>query len=286
MKVLHLNCGTLGPRGGRWINGEGGLLGRARLVCHCLVVETRQGLVLVDTGLGLADVELRGWRHRSRLRSMGATLDPSETAVRQLMRLGYAPDDVRHVLLTHMDFDHAGGLADFPRAEVHLLLDEYEAAMRPLHWIERLRYLPATWSHQPRWVLHRPEGESWMGFDCVREIQGLPPELLLIPLRGHTRGHCGVAVDAGEGWLLHCGDAYFYAGEMIPHRPYCTPGLNALQSLTEVDRGARRQNQERLRELVRERGDSVRVFSAHDPSELQALRQEAGREAPSALRAP
>ncbi|MFD0510570.1 MBL fold metallo-hydrolase [Streptomyces aureus] len=30
--------------------------------------------------------------------------------------LGYAVDDVRHIVLTHLDLDHAGGLPDFPRA--------------------------------------------------------------------------------------------------------------------------------------------------------------------------
>ena len=271
MRVWHLNCGTMAPRGGRWINGEGGLCARARLVCHVLVVETEAGLVLVDSGYGEADVRGRSAPRRARLRAMGAQLKPAETAVEQLAGLGFARDDVRHVILTHLDFDHAGGLADFPRAEVHLLADEHEAATAPRTFKERMRYDPRTWSHRPRWALHRADGERWFGFEAVRQLQGLPPELLLLPLAGHTRGHACVAVETDDGWLLHAGDAYFFAGEMNPQHPWCTPGLSAFQRAFAHDDERRLHNQERLRELVASRGDAVRVFSAHDPSELAAL---------------
>ena len=54
--IHHLSCGTLCPRGARLVSGEGGLRERARLVCHCLLIEGAEGLVLVDTGFGLDDV--------------------------------------------------------------------------------------------------------------------------------------------------------------------------------------------------------------------------------------
>lgn len=270
MRVWHLNCGTLEPFGGRWVNGSGPLYTRARMVCHCLVVESSDGLVLVDTGLGEADLDLRGAAHRRRLRLLGARLDPQEPAVRQLARLGFAREDVRHVVLTHLDFDHAGGLADFPCAQVHVLLDEYEAAMARRTLNEKSRYMQVDWAHRPRWTLHRPDGERWFGFERVRQIQGLPPEVLLIPLRGHTRGHCGVAVETPEGWLLHAGDAYFFDRELDLERPWCPPGLATFQRLLALDDVARLRNQARLRELIREHRAEVRVFSAHDPNEFAA----------------
>ena len=55
MRVHHLNCGSLCPHGARLINGEGGLLERGHIVCHCLAIETGDGLVLVDTGFGIED---------------------------------------------------------------------------------------------------------------------------------------------------------------------------------------------------------------------------------------
>jgi glyoxylase-like metal-dependent hydrolase (beta-lactamase superfamily II) len=124
-----------------------------------------------------------------------------------------------------------------------------------------------------------------MGFECVRDLPGLPPEILLVPLHGHSRGHSAVAVDAGRGWLLHAGDAYFYHGELDPDAPSCPPGLRIFQRIAAVDDAARRKNQERLRELARERRGEVTIFSAHDPVEL-ARAQEAAEAARGVSPAP
>jgi len=271
LRVHHLNCGTLRPPGGRLVNGNDSPRVAARLVCHCLVVETEQGLILVDAGFGERDLGARGRRHRLQLRLLGAALGEDEPAARQLRRLGLDPADVRHIVLTHLDVDHVGGLADFPRARVHVYVDEFQAAMHPQTLAERSRYRPVTWAHRPRWVLHRAEGERWFGFEAVRQIQGLPPEVLLLPLFGHSRGHCAVAVDTPQGWLVHAGDAYFHAGEMNPHHPFCTPGLAVFQRAVAMDDEARLANQARLRSLVRDHGDEVSVFSAHDSSEFERL---------------
>jgi glyoxylase-like metal-dependent hydrolase (beta-lactamase superfamily II) len=104
----------------------------------------------------------------------------------------------------------------------------------------------------------------------VRELPGLPPEILLVPLIGHTVGHTGVAVRDGDRWLLHAGDAYFFHGEMRPEAHWCTPALRLMQNQAETARGLRLANQDRLRELVGSHGDEVTVFSAHDPVELRA----------------
>jgi glyoxylase-like metal-dependent hydrolase (beta-lactamase superfamily II) len=114
----------------------------------------------------------------------------------------------------------------------------------------------------------------------VRDLDGLPPEILLVPLAGHTWGHAGVAVDTGRGWLLHAGDAYFYRGEMRSPERRCTPGLELYQTLMEVHRGARLHNQRRLRELSLDpRASDVTIFCGHDWREFEALR--AGRPLPA-----
>lgn len=56
-------------------------------------------------------------------------LEPAITAIRQIEALGFSPADVRHILLTHMDVDHTGGIADFPAAKVHVYAKEHAAAM-------------------------------------------------------------------------------------------------------------------------------------------------------------
>jgi glyoxylase-like metal-dependent hydrolase (beta-lactamase superfamily II) len=261
LKIHHLNCATFCPLGGRLVNGP-----PARLVCHCLLIESNQGLILVDTGIGLLDI-----KNPSRLRSAfrffaRPRFQESEAAINQIEALGYSAKDVRHIILTHLDFDHAGGLPEFPDAEVHVYNDEYAAAMARESRIERHRYYPANWKHNPKWNRYEANGENWFGFESVRGMKGLPPEVLMIPLPGHTRGHCAVAVETGAGWILHAGDAYFHRHEMDP-QPRCTPGLQGFQTFMAADNGKRLHNQARLRSLRAEQS-SVEVFCAHDPDEL------------------
>jgi glyoxylase-like metal-dependent hydrolase (beta-lactamase superfamily II) len=267
MLVHHLNCATMCPTSARLVNGRGGYLERGEMVCHCLLVETAQGLALVDTGLGLADLAApRTNLGSSFLFFVAPKLDPEETAVRQVVRLGYRAEDVRHVIVTHLDVDHAGGLPDFPKARVHVYASEHAAAMQRSTLVERERYRPVQWEHGPQWVLHQEAGERWFGFACVREV--IPgADLLLVPLFGHTRGHVGVAVKTPDTWLLHAGDAYFFHGE-LEKTPRCTPALAAFQRLIAMDNSARIENQGRLRELNEAHAGEVTIFSAHDPVEL------------------
>jgi glyoxylase-like metal-dependent hydrolase (beta-lactamase superfamily II) len=266
MKIHHLNCGTLCPPGRRLVAGQGSLFEFAEMVCHCLLLEAPRGLVLVDTGLGVDDL----LRPSLRLGAAFANLtrpktDPALCAVNQVRRLGFDPRDVRDIVVTHLDLDHAGGLPDFPEAVVHVLDLEQRAALQPLTRPERERYREVHFAHGPRWSPHSPAGDAWFGFAAVREMAGLPPEILMIPLLGHTRGHCAIAVQGESGWLLHAGDAYFHHQEV---RGGVAPlGLRLFQRLLSVDDQARRQNQDRLRALLREHKE-VDVFCAHDPQEL------------------
>jgi glyoxylase-like metal-dependent hydrolase (beta-lactamase superfamily II) len=270
MRIHHLNCGTMTPLGRRMINGTGNPFAAAHMVCHCLLIETGEGLVLVDTGLGLPDIARPQTLGREFLWLVRPRLDPAEAARRQIERLGHSADDVRHIVLTHLDLDHAGGLADFPNARVHVHSTELDAARHPVTALERRRYKAAQWSHGPNWVEHRQGGEQWFGFASVRDLPGLPPELLLVPLAGHTRGHVGVAVDTGRTdrprWLLHAGDAYFFHGQLATGDPTCPPGLKVFQSLMQADKSARLHNLRRLRELAA--NGEAEIFSAHDPVEL------------------
>jgi glyoxylase-like metal-dependent hydrolase (beta-lactamase superfamily II) len=64
-------------------------------------------------------------------------LDIAETALHQVERLRFS--GVRHVVLTHLDLDHAGGLRGFPDAQVHVLRTELEAARAARSGRERTR---------------------------------------------------------------------------------------------------------------------------------------------------
>ncbi|WP_319942527.1 MBL fold metallo-hydrolase [Nocardia aurantia] len=256
MRIHHLNCGSMA-------------LG---MVDHCLLIETKTGLVLVDTGFGLEAVRQPGRMVGPSRFLFGPRLAEHETAYRQIQGLGYDPADVRHIILTHLDFDHAGGLSDFPDAVVHIHGPEFRAAMAGRTQVERMRYRAVQWAHGPRWMVNEVEGEEqWYGFRAVRDLPGLPPEILVIPLAGHTRGHIGVAVDTGRGWLLHAGDSYYIGEEVDPRQPR-TPMLWRLAELGSTVAGPSfRDNRRRLVELQREHGGEVTVFSSHDPKAFQRL---------------
>jgi len=259
MRIHHMSCGTLHPK----------LMGGRHMICHCLLVETpASGLVLVDTGFGTEDL-------RDPVKRLGKAFasvtnperDVAHAARSRVEALGFKAEDVRHIVLTHMDLDHTGGLVDFPHATVHLHASEYAVAMARPDFASKNRYVPAMWAHDPKFEVYADTGSPWFGFEAVRDLRGLPPEILLVPLHGHSRGHSGVAVRGDDGWLLHAGDAYFDHGEVHARVRECPIPLRIFQTLVEVDRKARLTNQDRLRELVHNEA-SVTVISAHDPSEL------------------
>lgn len=288
--VHHLNCISACPLGGRLMDGRSpSALQRGCLCCHCLLLETDHGLILLDTGYGLRDVK----DPRSRLsgmflRLMAPDFREEMTAVRQIERLGFRATDVRHIVLTHLDFDHAGGLDDFPEASVHMLQIERDAALSQRTWLDRQRFRPQQWSSRARWQVYGDGlGEPWFGFDCVRQLRGLPPDILLIPLTGHTLGHAGIAVRTAQGWKMLAGDAYFCHREMDAENPWCTPGLRLYQTVMQKDRKARLANQQRLRTLKSHFGKEIEIFSAHDPVEFERVAgRPAGDPAPAHHRIP
>jgi glyoxylase-like metal-dependent hydrolase (beta-lactamase superfamily II) len=261
-RIHHLDCGTMHPLG-----APGGRLMPRRMVAHVLLVERPEGLLLVDSGFGTGDLADRARLGRPFLALVRPELAPAQTAVAQVEALGFSADDVTDVALTHLDVDHAGGIGDFPQARIHVAAAEHRAALAPASLLEKRRYIQGQWTHQPQWVLHEAGGDDWFGFTGVRV---LGDDVVLIPLRGHTRGHSGVAVRRPDGgWMLHAGDSYFWAGE-IATPPAYNFGLVGFQKLMAVHEKERRTNQQRLRELHAGHPE-ITVFSAHDATEFERL---------------
>ncbi len=267
MKIHHLDCGTMCPLA----------TGGTEFVCHVLLLETEAGLVLVDSGYGMGDIEnpkrIGPARHILRPR-----FDPAQTAIRQIEGLGLDPTDVRHIVLTHLDIDHCGALGDFPGAAVHVMAAEHAAATDPPTFADKNRYFPAQWAHGPDWRLHDADGgDRFEGFESVRPIAELGDRVAMVPLPGHTRGHAAVAVDAGDRWLLHAGDAYFHRNSVPPGggAPSAPPRtIRLFERVVAIQNGLRKENLARLQELAAATTDRIRVFPAHDGVELEALKGE------------
>src|SRR3569623_2621783 len=227
----------------------GGDVWRGRLVAHVLVVETpKDGLVLVDTGFGTRDIEGKTGLPTWFKHVVGPALDRQETAFEQVQALGFSPRDVRHIVVTHLDLDHAGGLGDFPDAKVHLHAREHAAALARRTLNEPGRYISAQWAHGPKWEVYSADRDTWRGLPANARLRGIAADIGLLPLRGHTRGHSALIVNAGARWLDHAGDAYFHRNS-VEGNASLPVGFAAFARATQIASAARRASVAALRQL-------------------------------------
>ncbi len=258
--IHHLDGATLRPAGGAE------LVGADELVSHVLVIELGARLVLVDAGIGLADVASPVARLGLEFCELsGPVLDDRRTVARQLAGLGWGPEQVTDVLVTHPDLDHVGGLADVAQARVHAHPDALAAVRRPTERRDQERVHAAQWAHDVRWAPAPVPRSSWHGF-AAWTLDDLGPDVVMVDLPGHATGHVGYAVRTGDGWLLHAGDAYFHRAAVVGGA--VPPGLELFEAMVEQDRAARLATVARLRALPPE----VTVVCSHDPVELAASR--------------
>jgi glyoxylase-like metal-dependent hydrolase (beta-lactamase superfamily II) len=250
-------------------DGTGGLLARGYGVNHCLLIDTGEGLALVDTGWGMADCTDPSLVVRQFAAFVHSALLPRETAIWQLGELGYKPENVKHIFMTHLHLDHAGGLPDFPHAVVHASTQEVEAFMEPRPIREWYAYRPEHRTHGPKWQAHTARGHVWFGLESSPPIRMGETEFVLVPFAGHTRGHCAVGVRVGDRWLLHCGDAYGYYRQVDPAQPTSHPSGKLLETAIRLGFKMPRRHWQSLRRLRAAYGERISMFCAHDAYEFQ-----------------
>jgi glyoxylase-like metal-dependent hydrolase (beta-lactamase superfamily II) len=218
----------------------------------CTLVVADEELILIDTGFGTQDLSAPSVKMRLFLALMRTPRDQAVTAVNQIAALGYPPEHVRHIVVTHLHLDHNGGLFDFPHALVHITRTEFEIAMKP-RGVRRLFYDRSQWRHGPRWRIHdEVQPGAWFGFDAIEIPEIHSARLLMVPLVGHSPGHAGVAVEAPGGWLFHCGDALPFGGLDSPASDRISPTVCGPHIA-------------RLRQLARDHSDEIRIVSSHVP---------------------
>jgi glyoxylase-like metal-dependent hydrolase (beta-lactamase superfamily II) len=256
MRVHHLNCGS-------FVNG---------MVSHVLLCETDDGLVLVDSGVGVREIVGARARAKVHFKLLGHAMRESEAALRQIEALGYQADDVKHIVFTHLDLDHAGGAADFPRAAAHTTAAELVAARQRRSLTERVRYRPMQLADLD-FRTYAGAGAGLLGFPTAYPIDAAE-DIVLIPLPGHTRGHAAVAVNTGrDGWLLHAGDAFYHYSVITGERADAGSRFASVleNRVFAMDRRLIAGNHRRLRALADASEPRVRVFCAHDRRQFEEL---------------
>jgi len=151
---------------------------------NCLLVETPAGRVLVETGIG----ERIGEKARRMRRYLGDPIVPA------LRAAGFDPGTVDVVALSHLHFDHAGGLllADgakaFPRATIVAQRAEWEIALGTNS------RLVASYDQPELRLVHDWGAAGWT--DGERELL---PGVSVLPTGGHSAGHQAILVRGGGG---------------------------------------------------------------------------------------
>jgi N-acyl homoserine lactone hydrolase len=166
---------------------------------QCFILEHPEGPIAIDTGLRT------GVRVSAGLRRLGAPdplIAPGEEIDAQMRAQGLAIEDIRRVVLTHLDWDHTGGLRHFPNADVLLHRPEHEFASKAFG---TLRYQPMLWPPDFEPTVYDLEPEPFRPFtESKRLTEG--GDVRLVPVPGHSIGQVGVIVETD-------GPALFFAAD-------------------------------------------------------------------------
>ncbi len=221
------------------------------------LVESGGELILLDTGLGSRfEEELKPPRYRGNWffnrfvmrTSFDASRDP---LVRQLPAHGFDPSAVKHVILSHLHWDHASGMRDFPNARFVVGRTEWEAATAP-------------GSHRHAYVREQFDGGAKLDVELVSTVEGRPflgfsasldlfgdGRFVLVNLPGHTPGSMGIFVTLPSGRRFLWGGDSFYFPEnlewqapksllmrkLVHERPEAEETLRKLHDLAKVEPG-------------------------------------------------
>ena len=169
---------------------------RIKMSLTCPLILTGSEVILVDTGIGN--------RLSERERQIYDP-EPADRLTNGLREFGFTPDDVTHVLLSHLHFDHVGGVIDkspsgellpiFTKARFYIQKAEWDIAMSPTD--ERLA---AAYRHAP---------ECLRVLDKVTLLEGdstITSQIRTAISAGHTDFHQCVIVESGGTGLIHLAD--------------------------------------------------------------------------------
>jgi glyoxylase-like metal-dependent hydrolase (beta-lactamase superfamily II) len=160
------------------------------------VLEHPDGLIAIDTG---ATAAARTPLPARRMVPVPSVRPEDEIGPR-MRAAGLDPLDVRTVVVTHLDWDHVGGVGHFPRAEVLIHRPEHAFASTLKG---RLRYQPKLWPDDFSPTLYDLDEGPWGGFERSRTVA---EGVRVVPLPGHSIGQVGVVVETDGAPLMFSAD--------------------------------------------------------------------------------
>lgn len=177
---------------------------RIALESRVLLLESDTSKIIIDTGNG-GDFILK---HGDRLGSKFARLYniPKTLLIDNLAKQDIKPDDITHVILTHLHFDHAGGVTT--EGETGKLIPTFKNAK---HYIQK-RNLENAKNPNPREKAsyYKANFESLLEFDVLETIDGncdLMNNISVLEVDGHTIGMQVVKIHDDNTTLIYCTDA-------------------------------------------------------------------------------
>jgi glyoxylase-like metal-dependent hydrolase (beta-lactamase superfamily II) len=166
------------------------------------LLRRKDEVILVDTGYDDAEARARGRPIR---------LDPSAA----LAPLGLRPEDIHQVIVTHLHYDHAGGLHLFPDAVLHLQSAEMAYATGPCMCHDTLR-MPFTAGHVCEAVRRLYAGRVRFHDGDAEVAEGVTVHRI----GGHSRGLQAVRVRTQAGWLVLASDAAHFYENLWSRKPF------------------------------------------------------------------
>lgn len=190
--------------------------------------------ILVDTGFDQAEATRR---------NRPIQRDPS----RAIEALGVAADQIDTVIITHLHYDHAGGLDRYPAATFHLQVAEMAYATGPCMCHPTLQ-MPFTADHVCDMVRHVYAGRVQFHDGSAQ----VAPGVRVHRVGGHSRGLQVVQVDTAHGPLCLASDAAHYYENFLRSKPF-----PIVADVAEMLDG--------FGTLLRLAGTHDRVIPGHDP---------------------
>jgi len=241
------------------------------LPLQAVLIRHRGGWVLFDTGIDPAILSDPGYIRQA----VGQFLLPwifrfhltdADRIDRVLTAAGVDAGDIRLAVISHLHFDHMGGIAQIPQADLLVSEREWSILSEPhpqREWIlpEHIKIPSAKW----RQIAFAPtEDPLFEAFDGIHDVAG-DGSMILLPTPGHTPGSLSMLIRR-EGWdpILLVGDLT-YEADLLDQD--VVPGVGDREALLTSFAKVRR---------LKERLPRLAIVASHDFGAAEAIARATG----------